>query len=178
MKALKIIIILVVVLIGGVLISALFVDKDFSHEESVTVNAPVMEVWNSTNTLKKMDAWSPWTKKDPEIKQTFDGQAGSVGAKNCWDSQHEEVGAGCQTITKVEAPYLLESHLDFTRPYESEGDTYLKLEEVDGGTKVTWGMKSEMAYPMNIMNLFMSAEEAMGASFQEGLNSLKDIAES
>lgn len=177
MKALKVIGIILVVIIGGVLITALFVSKDFSHEESLSINAPINEVWESTNTLRKMDAWSPWTKLDPDIEQSFSGEPGAVNSKNCWDSQNENVGAGCQTITKVEAPHLLESKLEFTRPMESTGEAYLKLEETPGGTEVTWGIKSEMAYPMNILNLIMSAEESMGPSFVEGLESLKAIVE-
>ncbi len=177
MKALKIIGIILVVLIGGVLVTALFVDKDFSHEESLTINAPIMEVWNETNTLKKMDAWSPWTKMDPNIDQSFTGEPGAVGSKNCWDSSNEDVGAGCQTITKVSAPNLLETRLDFTRPQESTGDAYVKLEEQGNSTTVTWGIKSEFPYPMNILNLKMSAEEALGPSFKEGLESLKSIVE-
>jgi hypothetical protein len=177
MKALKIILIILVILIGIPLVIALFVDKDFSHEESLVINAPVTQVWNETNTLKKMDAWSPWTKKDPELEQTFEGAPGTVGAKNCWDSQHPEVGAGCQTITKVGAPYLLETRLDFSRPQESTGMAIIKLEESGSGTKVTWRMESEFDYPMNLINLFMTAEEAMGPSFQEGLGMLKDIVE-
>ena len=69
MKAVKIILIILVVLVGLPLIIALFVDKDFSHEESIVINAPINEVWNETNTLKKMDAWSPWTKMDDDIQQ-------------------------------------------------------------------------------------------------------------
>jgi len=175
MKVLKVLLIILVVIIALPLLIALGVDKDFSHEESLTINAPILQVWEKTNTLQKMDDWSPWTSMDPEIVQDFTGTAGTVGSKNCWDSQHPEVGAGCQTITKVSAPYLMETHLDFTRPQESEGDAYVKLEEVDGGTQVTWGIKSEFPYPMNILNLFMDAETAMGPSFQEGLGKLNDL---
>lgn len=178
MKVLKPILIIVVVVIGAVLISALFISKDFSHEESLTINAPVMEVWNHTNTLEKMDEWSPWTSQDPDIKLDFTGEAGTVGSKNCWDSQNENVGAGCQTITKVSAPYALETHLDFTRPQESQGDAYVRLAETDGGTTVTWGIESEFDYPFNFFLLFMSAEEMMGPDFQKGLGKLKDMVES
>lgn len=177
MKALKIIGIILLIIIGLPLVIALFVDKDFSHEEKVSIDAPILKVWNQTNTLKQMDNWSPWTKKDPDITQSFTGAEGSVGAKNCWDSQHPEVGAGCQTITKVDAPYLLETHLDFTRPQESQGDAYVKLEESNGATVVTWGIKSEFDYPWNILNLLMSAEDAMGPSFKEGLGKLKELSE-
>lgn len=177
MKVLKPILIIVVVIIGAVLISALFISKDFSHEESMTINASVTEVWNQTNTLEKMDTWSPWTSMDPDIVQDFTGVSGTVGSKNCWDSQHEDVGAGCQTITKIGAPYLLETHLDFTRPQESEGDAYLKLIEAEGGTTITWGIQSEFDYPFNFFLLFTSAEAMMGPSFQEGLGNLKAIVE-
>lgn len=177
MKALKIIGLILLVLIGLPLLIATMVSKDFSYEQSITINAPVEQVWASTNSLEKMDLWSPWTARDPQLLQTFVGAEGSVGAKNCWDSQHPEVGAGCQTITKVEAPYLLESKLEFTRPNEATGDSYLKLKAVAGGTEITWGMISELPYPFNIINLWMPAEKAMKADFTAGLEKLKELAE-
>lgn len=177
MKALKIIGLILLIIIGLPLVIALFVSNDFSYEDQVSINAPIQKVWDQTNTLQKMDNWSPWGKKDPDLNQSFTGADGSVGSQNCWDSQHPEVGAGCQTITKVNAPYLLETRLDFTRPQESQGDGYVKLEESNGTTIVTWGIKSEFDYPMNILNLLMSAEDAMGPSFKEGLGKLKELSE-
>ncbi len=177
MKALKIIGIILAVIIGLPLIIALFVSNDFSYEQSITINAPIEQVWASTNSLEKMDEWSPWTAKDPDLEQSFTGTSGAVGSENCWDSQHPEVGAGCQTITKVEAPTLLESHLSFSRPNESEGDAYVKLAEKNGATEVTWGMVSELPYPFNLINLVMDAEAAMSGEFNKGLNRLKEIAE-
>ncbi|WP_421750858.1 SRPBCC family protein [Croceimicrobium sp.] len=177
MKALKSVIIGVVVLIGALLLAALFVSKDFSYEQSVHIDAPVLQVWNHTNSLESMNDWSPWASIDPDMKQEYKGASGTVGSENCWDSENENVGAGCQTITKVAAPYTLETHLHFTRPFDSHGDAYVKLSESAGGTKVIWGMKSEMAYPMNIMNLFMSAEDAMSADFSKGLKKLKNLSE-
>lgn len=177
MKALKTVVIAVVVLIGGLLIAALFISKDFSYEKTVHIKAPVLQVWNHTNSLENMNAWSPWASIDPDMKQEYKGASGEVGSENCWDSQNENVGAGCQTITKVAAPYTLETHLHFTRPFESHGDAYVKLSESAGGTEVTWGMKSEMAYPMNLMKLFMSAEDAMSEDFTKGLNKLKSLSE-
>lgn len=178
MKALKVVGIILLVLIGLPLVLALFVSNDFSYEQSILINAPVEEVWANTNTLKKMDAWSPWTAKDPELSQTFEGSPGAVGEKNCWDSQSEAVGAGCQTITKVEAPYLLASHLDFSRPNEAEGEAYIRLKATENGTEVSWAMESSLPYPINLLNLIMPAEKAMGPDFTAGLNKLKSIVES
>lgn len=44
-------------------------------------------------------------------------------------------------------------------------------------TKVTWGFDGSMAYPSNLMLLFMDFEELIGDDFQTGLQKLKTILE-
>jgi hypothetical protein len=40
-------------------------------------------------------------------------------------------------------------------------------------TQVKWGFQSKMAYPMNIMLLFMDMEDMIGSDLEIGLNNLK-----
>jgi hypothetical protein len=47
----------------------------------------------------------------------------------------------------------------------------------DSTTKVTWGFKSKMAWPMNITKLFMNMEKMLGDDYQNGLNNLKAVME-
>lgn len=177
MRILKSILKLIVGLLVLVLIVAIFVDGDFSYEKSVSIDAPIEKVWANTNTLDGMDSWSPWVAKDPNAKSTKSGTDGTVGAESCWDSEHPEVGKGCQTITKIDAPNLLESSMKFERPQESEATGYVKLAEVNGKTEVTWGFQSTMPYPFRVMKLMMNMEDAVGEDFAWGLNKLKELSE-
>jgi hypothetical protein len=47
----------------------------------------------------------------------------------------------------------------------------------DNQTKVKWGFSGRMAYPLNLMKLFMNPEKSVGDDFSTGLNNLKTILE-
>lgn len=167
----------ILVIIAIPLIAALFISKDVNYEKSISINAPIEVVWENVNSLEDLDKWSPWNDYDPTMKKEMSGVDGEVGASQKWDSDVPEVGKGSQTITKIEAPYLLETDLIFYTPYESEAKGYIKLVEESGATIVTWGFSSEMPYPFNIMKLFMNMEEMMEKDWNNGLMKLKNLCE-
>ncbi|MDX1542944.1 MAG: SRPBCC family protein [Christiangramia sp.] len=177
MKTLKSIGIVVLAFVVLLLIVALFVSRDFHYEKSITIDRPIGEVWEHTNSLAALDEWSPWNEFDPNMKKEMTGVDGTVGAMSSWESDHEKVGKGSQTISKVEAPRLLATDLKFYTPYESEAKGYVKLDEAGNSTVVTWGFDSEMPYPFNLMKLTMDMEEEVGKDFEMGLQKLKRIAE-
>jgi len=160
-----------------VLIAALFVSKDMNYEKSISISSPINKVWGFVNKLSEMDKWSPWKDKDPNMKQTLTGDDGNIGAKQSWESDVKNVGAGSQTITKIEQPTLLETQLDFIKPFKSTAQGYIKLSEEGEQTNVTWGFKSKMPYPMNLMKLFMNFEKEMDKEFGAGLTKLKELCE-
>lgn len=152
---------------------------EFGTEREVVIEKPRQEVFDYLRILKNQDTWGPWAKRDPDMKQEFRGKDGEVGFVSAWDSEKEEVGAGEQEITKIEAGKRIDYVLRFKRPFESEADTWLVIEDADEGkTKVKWGFKGEMPVPLNVMMLFMDMESAIGKDFDEGLASLKKELES
>lgn len=177
MRILKIVGITLLILIGIPLIVALFVSNDVNYEKSIEINAPIEMVWENVNSLSDMDKWSPWNQYDPTMKKEIIGTDGTVGAKQIWESDVDEVGNGSQTIAKLDAPNLIETDLKFLTPYESEAKGYVKLEEKDNKTIATWGFSSEMPYPVNLMKLFTNMEDMMDKDWNNGLTKLKEISE-
>lgn len=178
MKAFKYILILVISLVVIALVAALFVSKKVHYNKSITINAPLAVVWSNVNSLAAMDDWSPWNAKDPAMKKTLTGTDGQVGARQTWKSSNKEVGSGYQEISKITPPTYIQTNLKFYEPYESEAVGYIKLTENGANSiMVTWGFKSEVPYPFNIMNLFMDMENAMGEDWSKGLNRLKFLCE-
>lgn len=177
MKILKILGIGLLILIVIPLIIALFVSNDMSYEKSMAIDAPIEVVWENVNSLSDMDKWTPWNQYDPNMEKQTSGTDGTVGAKQEWESDVDEVGKGSQTITKLDPPNLIETDLKFYTPYESEAKGYVKLAEEGNGTKVTWGFDSEMPYPFNIMKVFIDFEEMMDEEFSKGLTNLKRLSE-
>ena len=177
MKILKKIGLGFIALLAIILIAALFVSTDFHYEKSITINKPIDQVWENTNSLTYLDNWSPWAEYDPNMKKELTGTDGTIGAKSSWESENENVGKGTQTITKIEAPTLFATDLKFYTPYESEAEGFIKLKPNGNATIVTWGFDSDMQYPFNLMKLTMDMEEAIGKDFALGLSKLKALCE-
>ncbi len=127
--------------------------------------------------LKHQDEWSPWGKKDPEMKKGFRGTDGTVGAVSTWDG-NKQVGAGEQEITRIVPGQRIESVLRFLKPWKSTSDAYLEVEPAPGGSLVRWGFRGSSGFPMRIMMLFMSMDKMVGKDFEEGLSNLKARLES
>lgn len=177
MKALKIIVIIVVAFFAIFLVLGIVAPKEYSVERSVEINAPREVVYAQVSNLKKMDTWSPWSRRDSNIIQTYEGTDGEVGSIAKWEG-NEEVGKGMQEITSLEENKRVETKLTFLEPWESESMAYVELEDGENGTvKVSWGFTGENAFPMNAMMLFMDMDAAIGKDFEEGLNNLKQMAE-
>ncbi len=151
--------------------------KTYNVSRSIQVSKPVADVFEYLKYLKNQDDWSPWMKKDPNMKKDFIGVDGTVGIISKWEG-NKEVGSGEQEITKIIDNQIIESQLRFFKPYKSESDAYLKVNEVDSGnTEVVWGFSGKNKFPMNIMMLFMNMDKMVGKDFEEGLQSLKGILE-
>ncbi|MBW8361699.1 MAG: SRPBCC family protein [Kaistella sp.] len=178
MKILKTVLIVLAAIIAIWLIVAAFISGDCRYEKSISINAPAEKVWENVNSLKAMDQWSPWNEKDPNLKKTFTGIDGTVGAKQCWESTVEDLGNGCQTLSKIDHQNKrIDANLKFLTPYESEAKGYITVVPEAAGSKVTWGFTSEIPYPFSIMKLFMNLEDAVGKDYNSGLQKLKKISE-
>jgi len=177
MKTLKKVGIALLIIIAIPLITALFIPKGTSYEKSITINASVETVWQNVSTFEAQNKWSPWDVYDPEMKKELTGVDGSIGAKQSWDSEHEKVGKGSETIFNIVPMQIIETDLKFYMPYESEAKGYIKLQADGSGTKVAWGFTSEMPYPFNLMKLFMNLEDMMEEDWNLGLSRLKSSCE-
>lgn len=173
-----IIIYLILAIIAILLLVALFISKDLNYDKSIKINSPIDSVWDKVSSLAAMDKWSPWKEKDPKMQQKITGVDGEVGAEQIWESKVKEVGTGSQKIVNIVIPTLFETKLNFIKPFKSTADGYVKLEKDGEGTIVTWGFKSQMSYPMNLMKLFMNFEKSMDKEFGNGLNKLNKICSS
>ena len=111
------------------------------------------------------------------MKQSFTGEDGTVGFVSSWEG-NKDVGSGEQEIVKITENKRLDTELRFFKPWKSESDAYMEVDEVDGGTRVTWGFSGVNKRPYNVMMLFYNMDKAVGKDFEEGLTDLKKILES
>ncbi len=168
-------------ILGGIivliLILGILAPKSYDVSRSITVCKPKKEVFTALRSLKKQDEWSPWSKKDPNMKKEFTGTDGEVGAKSAWVG-NKDVGEGEQEITKIVQDERVEGKLRFFKPWKSEADCYFNVaDEGTNNTKVTWGFSGNNKFPFSIFMLFFSMDKTVGKDFEEGLASFKTLME-
>ena len=151
--------------------------KNYHVNRSIVIDRALPDVFQYIKYVKNQDEWSPWKKKDPDMKQTFTGDDGTLGFVSHWEG-NKDVGTGEQEILNIEENKRLETELRFFKPWKSQSNAYIEVEEADGGTKVTWGFSGVNKIPFNVMMLFMNMDKAVGKDFEEGLGDLKKILES
>lgn len=168
---------IVLALILIIAILGMIAPKSYDVNRSIIINKPVSKVFEYLKYLKNQDDWSPWGKRDPNMKKEFEGTDGQVGAISKWEG-NKEVGMGEQELMRIVENEVVESKLRFLKPWKSESDAYLKVKESDGGqTTVTWGFSGRNKFPVSIMMLFMNMDKAVGKDFEEGLATLKGLME-
>ncbi|MFD1614734.1 SRPBCC family protein [Gelatiniphilus marinus] len=173
-----IVIYIIVGFLAIIALVALLAPKTYEVNRSVIVNKPVSEVFKYLKYLKNQDQWSPWKKKDPNMKQEFIGVDGEVGFISKWQG-NKLVGTGEQEIIGVEQNKQISSELRFFKPWKSVSSAFIKVDGVDATqTNVTWGFTAKNPMPMNIFMLLFNFEKTVGKDFEAGLDSLKDILES
>lgn len=164
-------------LIFLIIILTLLAPKNYDVSRSITIEKPKKDVFEVLRSLKKQDEWSPWAKKDPNMKKEFKGVDGEEGSVSYWLG-NKEVGEGEQEIKKIIDGERIEGELRFMKPFKSESNCYFITDEIsEGNTKVTWGFSGKNKFPMSIMMLFMSMDKMVGKDFEEGLSNLKTIME-
>ena len=148
----------------------------FTVQRSATIAAPAGRIYPHLDDFHRWGAWSPWEKLDPELKRTFSGAGSGTGAVYAWQG-NKKVGEGRMEILESDAPSRLRIQLDFLKPFEAHNHTVFTLAPDGGGTRVTWAMNGNKAFPMKLMGIFMNMDRMIGADFERGLANLEAVAE-
>ena len=178
MKILKKVLLAVLAIVAILLIAGLFVSKDMNAETAIIIAKPTTEVFDYIKHLKNQDNYSKWATMDPAMKKDYRGTDGTVGFVSAWDSEKSDVGKGEQEIKKIVDGERVDFELRFIKPFESIAGAYMTTDSIaPNQTKVKWGFSGKMAYPFNIMRLFIDPEKAIGNDFATGLANLKAVLE-
>ncbi len=162
--------------IALILILAAMQPNTMHVERKITVNAKPAKVFAQFNDFHKMAAWSPWEKKDPAMKRTYEGAKSGKGAVYGWDG-NGQVGAGRMEIVESTAPSKIQVKLDFLRPMVGHDTVEYTFVKNGKATDVTWSMEGPVPFVGKIFHLFMNVDKMVGADFETGLANVKAIAE-
>lgn len=166
---------LVVIVVGlGVLVS--LQPADFRIERSIAIAAPVAVVFGRVNDLHRWQEFSPWAKLDPTATNTFEGPSAGVGASFAW-SGDDKIGQGRMTITESRPDELIQMRLEFLRPIVATNTTEFAFQPQGEATLVTWSMTGRNDFMGKAAGLMMNMDEMVGADFEKGLADLKSLSE-
>jgi len=178
MKILKWILIVLVSIIALLLITALFVKKEYAVEKQIEINKPKQDVFNYVVLLTNQNNYSKWAANDPAMEKSFIGVDGKVGFVSAWKSKVKNVGAGEQEITKIDPGNRIDYELRFKEPMEDSNLAHMTVDSIgENKTLVKWGFEGVMSYPSNITLLFLDFDKLIGGDFEFGLKKLKSILE-
>lgn len=178
MKIIKRILFVILGFILLALIAALIMPKEYAVEREIVINKPNDSVFNYIKYLKNQDNFSVWSRTDPNMKKTFTGVDGTIGAVAAWESENKNVGVGEQEIKNILPNERIDFELRFKKPFESTDNAYFSTEGISSKeTKVKWGFNGKMPYPMNLMLPIMNMDEMLGKDLEKGLVDLKVLLE-
>lgn len=148
----------------------------FSVERSISVAAPPGEVFAQVNDLHNWEQWSPWAKRDPDMRKVYEGPAAGVGAVYRWNG-NKEVGEGSNTIIESRPGELIRMQLEFLRPFQASNEVLFRFAPEGTGTRVSWHMSGRNNFISKAVHLVMDMDKLCGGDFELGLAQLKAISE-
>jgi hypothetical protein len=175
-KALLVILAVLAVAVVAILACATTKPDTFRVQRSATIKAPADKIFPFINDFHAWTAWSPYEKRDPDMKRTFGGAPSGKGATYAWDG-NKNVGDGSMEILDAPASSRVTIKLDFSRPFEGHNTAEFTLEPQGATTKVTWAMNGPVPLIGKVMHVFIDMDNMIGKDFETGLASLKAIAE-
>ena len=171
----KILIVLAVIVVGFVAFVALR-PSEYRVARTVTISAPAPAVFAQVNDFHRWDAWNPWAKMDPAMKQTYEGAPAGTGAVYTWTG-NKEVGEGRMTLTESRPHELIRINLEFLKPFAATSTAEFTFKPEGSHTAVTWSMGGKVNFVAKVVHLFVDMDTMIGANFEKGLADMKSVVE-
>ncbi len=172
MKAIKLILWGLGILVVGYLILCLIGPSTMDASATTVIHAPAEKVFSEVSDFQHHKVWSPWHKMDPEIVNTVSGEPGAVGHKDVWVSK--KMGDGSQEIVEVVPNSSVKIALRFKDYDEQPSWVYFHLKPLVDSTEVTWSLDGG-DYPFMMRGMAWMMD--MNKIFADGLLQLKNTCE-
>src|SRR5881396_1990852 len=171
----KILVALAVIVLGFVGVVAMR-PSEYRVARTATIAAPAPAVFAQVNDFHKWEAWNPWAKLDPAMKQAYEGAPAGIGAIYTW-AGNSEVGEGRMTLTESRPSDLVRIRLEFLKPFAGTSTAEFTFKPEGNQTAVTWSMTGKVNFMAKVVHLFMDMDRMIGDKFETGLAQLKSITE-
>lgn len=176
MTTLMYIAIALAILIAVVLVLAAMRPDTFRVQRSIDINAPADKIFPLINDYRNWGSWSPYEHVDPDMQRTFSGPPSGKGSIYEWRG-NKSIGHGRMEILDTAPPSKVVIKLDFFSPFEAHNMAEFTMQPRGSATNVTWAMHGPVPFMAKIIHMFMNMDRMVGGQFQQGLVSMKAVAE-
>ncbi len=168
---------LILLLFTGIVIAASMRPTDISYQRSIVTTASADTVFAVFSDLGRWDEWSPYNKRDLNMRMELSAPSTGIGAQYAWEG-NKDVGAGRMIITAVNPGRSIDMSLQFDRPFKCDNHVEWRVDDEAELRRITWSMdgKNDALMP-RIVGLFIDMDKMIGGDWEEGLETLKEIAE-
>ena len=156
---------------GGILaLIGLFSPKQIHLEVKRVIPADADQIFVQIADFENFITWNPWSLKDPNIRNTFEGEKMSYGATYRWKG-NRQVGNGSMEITHIEANERVEMELRFGpgRPAKAT----FELIKKENATQVIWTLDSNLGSNPFTRVIGRMMEKVIRKDFTLGLERLE-----
>ncbi|MBJ6765995.1 SRPBCC family protein [Myxococcaceae bacterium JPH2] len=143
----------------------------FTVQRTATLPVTPEIAFSRVNDFHPWNEWSPWARRDVNMKTTYSGAGSGVGAIYAW-AGNEQVGEGVMTIRESKPNELILIQLQFLKPWAATYTTTFTFKPVGDGTEVAWSMRGTHDFMGKAFSLFMDTDTLMGRDFENGLANL------
>jgi hypothetical protein len=150
--------------------------SEYRVARTVRISASAPAVFGQVNDFHKWEAWNPWAKLDPAMKQTYEGAPAGIGAVYTW-AGNNQAGEGRMTLTESRPSELVRIKLEFLKPFAGTSIAEFTFKPEDNQTAVTWSMTGKLSFMAKVVHLFMDMDRMIGANFEKGLADMKSVVE-
>ena len=144
MKILKYLLFLLLILFIAGSIYVATKDGDYHLEETRTIPAPASLLYSEVNEMGNWETWSYWGSEEDMVVTQRQPPSGE-GAGFSWENS--AMGDGSISTETVIPNKSLDQQLVLDGSISDiKTDLYWKFEPVEGGTKVSWGVKDDLNF--------------------------------
>ncbi|MFP4846598.1 SRPBCC family protein [Winogradskyella sp. PE311] len=173
MKALKYVLLLLLIVIIGFSIYIAVQPNSFEVTRTKTINAPQSVVYNNVIDFKNWEAWNSWKDEKPETIITLPEKTLGIGGFYTWE---DEDGVGTMKTIDTRENSSISQEMQFGDFPPSDVTWDLKA-NTDGSTEVTWNIKGEnLPFIFKAFSVVMGGmEKQIGPHFERGLTMLDSV---
>jgi len=164
----------VVGVISLIMVIVITIQPEKAHlERTILIQAPDSVIFPYISNYRKLSTWWPWPKMDADLKQTFEGTDGTLGAKVLWSGT--KAGNGSMTLDELEPSKRIKSIMVIAGQKQSAISEFT-LSPEDGGTRVLWTYNG-VNDGIEGKTKWIVMGTLLGSQFDLGLKNLKRIIE-